>query len=233
MNTEPEWKPIGHCDVIMKDSNGNEGPVTAHFKQATRPRPDLLGETGLPLDRAVVRITDDFSRWPEHSHLHFESLGVVLEEDDPQPKNARIRVYGAVGSDSRAMTVRLLRQDIRVEGTSALGTLTFTKAGTVASIHWVDLAGTPQLLHPLHQALRVATHIRIKPGPKKGTRTKFKTVEEWHAALREKVLPKRLLVTASGDQIAGDWLGVGTRTMYRLMRKWGPPTLKDLRRGNF
>lgn len=71
-----------------------------------------------------------------------------------------------------------------------------------------------------------------KPGPQRGAvkGTKYKTPEEWRLAIREKVLTKGTRLTATDDTIA-HWLGVGKTTMYRLMGRWGPSSLEDLRNG--
>ena len=74
---------------------------------------------------------------------------------------------------------------------------------------------------------------RRKRGPEPGTvkAAKYKTPEQWHTAIREKVLTKRTVASAPDYQIAQDWLGISKATMHRLMRKWGPSALEDLRNG--
>jgi hypothetical protein len=71
-------------------------------------------------------------------------------------------------------------------------------------------------------------------GPTRGTvkDTKYRTQEEWHAAIRTEVLPRETRA-AVDDTTLAIWLGISRTTLYRLMERWGPSALEDLRNGNF
>jgi hypothetical protein len=87
-------------------------------------------------------------------------------------------------------------------------------------------------LNAAGRALRFLTNYTNKPGPEKGAGAKFKTADEWHAAIREKVLPKQTRLSAE-DWIIASWLDTRPSLLYELMGKWGPKTLADLRNGKF
>ena len=59
---------------------------------------------------------------------------------------------------------------------------------------------------------------------------KYKSPQQWHTAIQEKVLAKETRLSADDETIAY-WLGISSTTMYRLMAHWGPSTLEDLRNG--
>jgi hypothetical protein len=76
---------------------------------------------------------------------------------------------------------------------------------------------------------------KLKRGPKPGRvkAQKYKTPEQWHAAIREKVLPRNTLPEATGWEVAR-WLGISKAKLYDLMNESGPPSsLDDLKAGKF
>jgi hypothetical protein len=73
---------------------------------------------------------------------------------------------------------------------------------------------------------------RRRRGPERGTGARFKTPEQWRAAIREGVLPRKTLQNADSYVVA-QWLGISRALMYALMKKWGPKSLDDMKAGRF
>jgi hypothetical protein len=84
----------------------------------------------------------------------------------------------------------------------------------------------------IKRAVRALQMRVLKRGPKKGTGAKYPTVEEWHRAIREKVLTKQTRAAADDQRLAA-WLDISESLLYQLMRKWGPKTIADIQAGNF
>jgi hypothetical protein len=82
----------------------------------------------------------------------------------------------------------------------------------------------------IKSALRALNMKAIRPGPKPGTGAKYKTPDEWRAAIREKVLTRDTRFSVPEETIAS-WLRVSRSLMFQLMARWGPHTLEDMLNG--
>jgi hypothetical protein len=82
------------------------------------------------------------------------------------------------------------------------------------------------------RAVRALQMRTTKPGPKQGTGARYRSREEWHQGIRDKVLTKQTRLEADDTTVAY-WLGISTTLMYDLMKRWGLQKFADLREGNF
>jgi hypothetical protein len=74
---------------------------------------------------------------------------------------------------------------------------------------------------------------RWRPGPEPGSGATFPTRESWYDALNTQVRPRQKRVTADEWEFAA-WLGLDSpSTLFKYLRKWGPPHIQDLRDGRF
>jgi hypothetical protein len=81
-------------------------------------------------------------------------------------------------------------------------------------------------------------HPKLKTGPERGTGgapPRYRTREQWHAAIHAEVLTKKRHANAPGRTVAA-WLDISRATLNALLKNddFGPPwSLNDLRKGNF
>jgi len=214
-----------------EDQSGRWGEYVATLEVNLKPSPSLEVELGLHLHgRPLYIITKNFSRWRRYEHLIVQTFGI---EADQFGINSQATPYRL--SDG-TLWIKSLRDRVRCRGARVYGQIDWKDERGECSVHHFDLEhGSPNDLKPAWDALRSFSNIQpAKPGPKVGTawNQKYKTPEEWHAAIREKVLTKNNRGIADGRIIAG-WLGTSTTTMYRHMKRWGPKTLEELRNGKF
>jgi hypothetical protein len=228
-----EEQPIdlGVYRIRARDASGGEGEYSARFRLSTPVPPSEAKQLGIIPGIYLLLIDEDYSAWPMHQAIRASVIGIGVNHtiDD-----AQLKVYEGL---NRNLYVVLLRQEVRVTGSSIFGRIDWnTDSGLGAcSLHGFDPEGGKLGdLRDTWDAMKFIAHIaRTKPGPKPGTvAKKYPTKDAWHAALREKVLTKRLASTADDTTIA-TWLGTSTTWLYHLMRRWGPKTLADLRDGRF
>jgi hypothetical protein len=218
---------LGKHEVLGEDANGETGTYTATFHLCPNPSTSLEIELDLPLrGTPLITITSNYSGWPKHSRLRVQSLGVREDRTTPTPGITPYVLPDGI------LHFRPLKQRVRHVGAQAYGEIVWRGDIGQCSVHRFDPAGRFEDLRPGWAALREFEGIRPRPGPRPGTvkAAKYTTPTAWQTAIREKVLTKTTRLSADDETIAF-WLEVSSTTMYRLMARWGPKSLDDLRNG--
>jgi hypothetical protein len=216
----------GHSGgALRRDSGRPERRQSAHVP------PDICTYWDAPAGSRLVHILEDFSAWPELAAYRVESLGIhTLAPSRGDP------LVGYRHPDGGVIAVRLLAQWVAVRGCTPIGFIRWVDGRTpVSSIQDIDQAQDDATVLRVNRAIRTVVGIRRKRGPKLGTvkSQKYKTPEEWHAAIREKVLTKpiKTKVKTQIAEIAASRLDISTSTMRRLQRKWLSQALEDVLNG--
>ncbi len=215
----------------------------------------ILGRLGLTPTEPWVWLTTDGPVSPDHARLRVDDGGppreFPLDRDSPNRDYLKLwdgysldlvgvpndaiqmqlgswQVWGDLDLDVRYMHVRYRDSALYVEY------LASERDEADAAIRGAILPHTAEDLKKALAALDlILERVRSKPGPKPGTGAKFKTPEEWDAALNEHIRPRPKRVTADERWFA-ERLGLDSpSTLFKYMERWGPKHIRDLREGNF
>ncbi len=239
--------PIGTERYRAVDARGREGTVAASFYGLNIVPPDLAarvgffnieGRIGDAESGPLLQVLEDYSPWSDYADIRVLVHG--LAPLGPLPDGACVRTYRS-HDGGLSLDLLVLLETVSLVGRRALITVDIEwRIGLDGRFHSKFSAhGLPpdtlELPTALKRAARTVAGIRVVPGPKPGTvkGEKYKTPEEWYAALNEHVRPRSKRVTADEHWFAAR-LDISKSHLYVLMDRWGPPgKIKDLREGNF
>jgi hypothetical protein len=213
MPTGSEWA------VILPD----------HAPQRDSPTPFLIKRATDPPGRAS-RFTLPFDDLEAAEGLAFQVFGRVVDS----PSTPLFWQLAPTAGLEHGLKVEVWAVAVAVGATMRAELRYDPATGTMQrSIEIVDQGDDwEQDIPRIRRAVRALQMKTLKPGPKKGTGAKYATPDEWHQAIRDRVLTKRTVLTTD-DWVIAEWLGISRTLLYQLMGRWGPETLADLKDGNF
>ncbi len=222
----------------------------AAARHSTPEQRRILGRLGLTPIEPWVWLTTDGPVSPDHARLRVDDGGpprefplirdflelwdgysldlIGIRNEAVQMQLGSRQLWGDLDLDVRYMRVQYRGSPLYVEY------LASERDEADAAIRGAILPHTAEDHKKASAALDlILERVRSKPGPKPGTGAKFKTPEEWYAALNEHIRPRPKRVTADERWFA-ERLGLDSpSTLFKYMERWGPKHIRDLREGNF
>jgi len=220
---------VPRIEAWGEDTSGGEGPYWVLPTLFVNPSAAMAVRLELPaIDELILKVREDYSPWGDHQNLVVEHEGVIVDEP---PEDGQSRTYQTADGP---IHVRVLRQRIRRSDRQVYAAVRWRADTGLCSIEGFDPEqGRFIDLKPAWEALREYAGIRSKPGPKPGSGAKFASPEDWYAALNEHIRPRSKRVTADGKWFAQRLNLDSPTTLFKYMKRWGPPKIQDLRNGRF